>query len=68
MSNGPCGADSDFKAEKRFNIVLGIRDWCSYKGECRQDLNIASLCYNCKWMEKFDIPALIGEKLKDGSK
>lgn len=64
MANEPTG---EFIGVRKINIILSKKDWCSYKGECKEGLNIKSLCWNCRWMNKFDIPALVGEILKNGN-
>jgi hypothetical protein len=69
MSNGPTMIGSNCVFMKRLNFKLNKKDWCSYEGECKEGLTISknSLCWNCKYMKKFDIPTLIEEELKNGS-
>ena len=53
---------------KRVNLNLTKKDWCGYKGECLQHLNITNgLCYHCCWKIPIDIPAMIKERVKNGN-
>jgi len=54
---------------KRVNLDLTRKDWCSYKGECLQRLNVTNgLCYHCRYKIPLDIPKMIKEYLKNGEK
>ncbi len=65
MSNGPTMTGStEFIGVRKINIKLSKIDWCKYEGECREELNIKSLCWNCVWMQRFDIPTLVEEEIK----
>ncbi len=67
MSKGPSGIGSkEFIGIRKINIKLSKEDWCMYEGKCKEELNIKTLCWNCIWMNRFDIPALVEEELKNG--
>lgn len=66
MAKGPTGLGQEFKAERKINIRFGRKDYCTYMGTCRQHLNLKKLCWNCIWMEKFDVPAIVEEEIKNG--
>lgn len=68
MSNGPTGLGVEFRPEKKLNISFSKKDYCAYKFECKEHLNIKTLCWNCIWMEKFDVPEIIKGVIKNGSK
>lgn len=55
----------NFRAEKKTNINFKKKDWCRYKGECKEDLNLHCLCWHCIHMGKFDVPHLIEENLEN---
>ena len=63
MSNGPIGL-GEFKGERKLNIEFRRGDYCAYKGTCKEYLNIKTLCWNCIWMEKFDVPVIIEGEIK----
>lgn len=67
MAKVPTGLGTEFKAERKLNIKLKKKDYCAYEGDCKEYLNIRTLCWNCIWMEEFDIPAIIEEKIKNGN-
>lgn len=64
MSNGPIGLGEEFKGERKLNIGFERLDYCAYKGLCKEYLNIKTLCWNCIWMEKFDVPTIIEGEIK----
>ena len=66
MAKGPVGLGKEFKAEKKINLKFERKDYCAYEGTCREYLNISTLCWNCIWMEEFDVPAIIEENIKNG--
>jgi hypothetical protein len=66
MSSGPTGLGSKFKPMQKIRINLDKKHWCIYKGECKEELNLTTLCWNCIWMQKFDIPALLEGEIKNG--
>ena len=73
MSSGPTATgETCIQVTKRgrVNIELTKNDWCTYKGECKYDLIINKLCicWYCMWMQKFDVPAIIDDKLGDKQK
>jgi hypothetical protein len=65
MSNGPTRLGSKFKPMRKINVQIDKKHWCVYKGECKEYLNISTLCWNCMWMQKFDIPALVEGEIKN---
>lgn len=66
MAKGPTGLGKEFKAERRVNIKFERKDYCAYEGICKEYLNIKTLCWNCIWMKKFDVPAIVEEEIKNG--
>ena len=62
MAEVPTGLGQEFKAERRVNLKFERKDYCT----CKEYLNISTLCWNCIWMEKFDVPAIVEENIKNG--
>ena len=67
MSNGPTGTGSNFRPMQKINVKMSKEHWCTFRGECKQELNITTLCWNCIWMQKYDIPPLVEEELKNAN-
>lgn len=68
MSNGPIGLGEPFAPLERLNIKFEKNDYCTFKGDCREYLNITTLCGHCIWMQKFDMPKLVeGVVLENGN-
>ena len=66
MSKAPTGLGSQFKPMQKISVKLDKNQWCTYKGECKEELNLTTLCWNCIWMQKYDIPALLEGEIKNG--
>jgi len=64
MSNGQVGLGKEFNGERKLNIEFKKKDYCAYTGDCKEYLNIKNLCWNCIWMEKFDVPTIIEGEIK----
>ena len=65
MSNGPIGTGSNFRPMQKINVKMNKKHWCTYEGECKEELNITPLCWNCIWMQKFDMPSLVEEEVRN---
>ena len=66
MSTGPTGLDGFFKKVRHTSVKIDKKMWCSYKGECKQDLDHnLNLCLYCQYRVFLDIPAMLKRERHD---
>jgi hypothetical protein len=67
MSTDPTGVNGSTGERIRVNVYFKREDYCRYDGDCkiRYTLIDNDLCWNCIYMDRFDVPKLIEKALEE---